>query len=211
MAQQKRKTTDGKELRYLRCEQIEVRARADDEENETLGISGYVVKWDSRSQLIWGYFYEKVAKGAFTRALEENVIKALWNHRTDYVLGSTKSGTLRLKEDKVGLYFEIDLPNNTWGKDAYESIQRGDVDGVSFGFYIYEDGDTWEWIKDEGVYERTLLAVNLFEVSPTPFPAYEESSEVSQRSLEKHGILSPEERREKEKIQLQLDLLGIGA
>jgi len=205
----KRQTTDGKELRFLRVEQIEVRAQT--EEDQGMQVSGYVVKWDTRSQLIWGYFYEKVAKGAFARALKENVIKALWNHRTDFVLGSTKSGTLRLQEDDVGLYFEIDLPENTWGRDAFESISRGDVDGVSFGFYIYEDGDTWEWIKDEGVYERTLLAINLFEISPTPFPAYEDASEVSQRSLERHGILSPEQRHEKEKIQLRIDLLGLGA
>ncbi|WP_254068379.1 HK97 family phage prohead protease [Brevibacillus sp. 7WMA2] len=59
-----------------------------------------------------------MAPGAFTRSLGENTIKALWNHRTDYVLGSTKNQTLRLSEDDIGLRFELDLPNNTWGKDA---------------------------------------------------------------------------------------------
>lgn len=94
---------------------IEVRS---DKENGQLSIHGYVVKFNQRSKLIYGEFYEKVAQGAFIRSLEENTVKALWNHRTDYVLGSTKNQTLRLSEDDIGLRFELDLPNNIWGKDA---------------------------------------------------------------------------------------------
>ncbi|RAP29058.1 hypothetical protein C2W64_04005 [Brevibacillus laterosporus] len=185
---------------------IEVRS---DKENSQLSIRGYIVKFNERSKLIYGEFYEKVAQGAFSRSLEENTIKALWNHRTDYVLGSTKNETLRLYEDDIGLRFELDLPNNTWGKDAYESIQRGDVDGVSFGFYVRNNGDAWEYVKEEDVYVRTLLDVNLFEVSPTPFPAYE-SSEVNQRSMEQFGITTKEQRKhEKEKLLLEIDLLSI--
>nr|WP_236871308.1 HK97 family phage prohead protease [Brevibacillus laterosporus] len=63
------------------------------------------------------------------------------------MLGSTKNETLRLYEDDIGLRFELDLPNNTWGKDAYESIQRGDVDGVSFGFHVRKDA--WTYQKNE--------------------------------------------------------------
>lgn len=137
------------------------------------------------------------------------MIKAFWNHRSDFVLGSTKPGTLRLLEDDVGLSFEIDLPNNTWGNDAYESVRRGDVDGVSFGFYVRSNGDAWEYIKEEDVYIRTLLDINLFEVSPTPFPAYLDS-EVDQRSIDQLGITSKEQRKnEKEKLLLEIDLLGL--
>ncbi|MGG1443503.1 HK97 family phage prohead protease [Brevibacillus laterosporus] len=184
---------------------IEVRS---DKENGQLSIHGYVVKFNERSKLIYGEFYEKVAQGAFSRSLEENTVKALWNHRTDYVLGSTKTQTLRLIEDDIGLRFEVDLPNNTWGKDAYESIQRGDVDGVSFGFHVRKDA--WTYLKDEDVYERTLTDINLAEISPTPFPAYE-SSEVNQRSMEQFGITTKEQRKhEKEKLLLEIDLISIG-
>lgn len=195
-----------KEVRYLQADKIEIRSGT--EEGETLGISGYVVKFNQRSQLIWGEFYERVAKGAFLRSLQENTIKALWNHRSDFVLGSSKNSTLRLYEDNIGLRFEIDLPNSTWGKDAFESIQRGDVDGMSFGFNVRQDA--WQYLKDEDVYERTLLDVNLFEVSPTPFPAYPDS-EVDQRSVESLGITSKEQRKlENEKLLLEIDLLAIG-
>ncbi|OAB36490.1 peptidase U35 [Paenibacillus macquariensis subsp. macquariensis] len=182
--------------------------RSGTQEGEVLGIDGYVVKFNQRSQLIWGEFYERVAKGAFARSLQENTIKALWNHRTDFVLGSTKNSTLRLQEDEVGLRFELDLPNNSWGRDAFESIQRGDVDGVSFGFNVRQDA--WQYLKEEDVYERTLLEVNLFEVSPTPFPAYADS-EVNQRSIDQLGITTKEQRKlGKEILLFEIDLLAIG-
>ncbi|MBY0085765.1 MULTISPECIES: HK97 family phage prohead protease [Bacillales] len=193
------------EVRYLPVESIEFRSTGEDGSTNT--ISGYVVKFNQRSQLIWGEFYEKVAKGAFARSLSENVIKALWNHRSDFVLGSTKNQTLRLWEDHIGLRFECDLPNSTWGKDAAESIQRGDVDGMSFGFGVRKDSFTY--LKDEDVYERTLIDIDLREVSPTPFPAYPDS-EVSQRSIDQLGITTKEQRKhEKEKLLLEIDLLSL--
>lgn len=183
-----------KEVRYL-TKDFEIRAR----EDGTKTVSGYVVKFNKRSHLIYGEFYEKVAKGAFTRSLQQNTIKALWNHRSDFVLGSTGSGTLRLEEDDIGLRFELDLPNSSWGNDAYESIQRGDVDGVSFGFFVREDN--WEFLKDEDLYERTLLDVDMHEISPTPFPAYPDS-EIGKRSIE--GIPDTKEERRKRQEQEQL-------
>ncbi|WP_079908265.1 HK97 family phage prohead protease [Paenibacillus sp. 32352] len=196
-----------KQLRYLKVDKIEVRTTQPNEGEQARTISGYVVKWNMRSQLIWGEFYEKVAKGAFARSLEENTIKMLWDHKTNFVLGSTKSSTLRLQEDDTGLYFECDLPNNSWGNDAFESIQRGDVDGVSFGFYVRDD--TWQYLRDDDVYERTLLDVDLFETSPTPFPAYQDS-EVNSRSIESLGIIPKEQRRlSKEKLLFEIDLLAI--
>ncbi|MNC75459.1 Caudovirus prohead protease [compost metagenome] len=59
------------------------------------------------------------------------------------------------------------------------------------------------------MYIRTLLDINLFEVSPTPFPAYLDS-EVDQRSIDQLGITSKEQRKnEKEKLLLEIDLLGL--
>ena len=49
-------------------------------------------------------------------------------------------------------YFELDLPDTETGRNAYESISRGDVDGVSFGFNVR--ADSWEYIKEEDIYVR---------------------------------------------------------
>jgi HK97 family phage prohead protease len=165
------------EIRILPSE-VELRESEDGKRS----INGYAVKWEQLSEKL-GYFFrfrEKFAKGAFADSLRNDKQKALWNHNSDFVLGSTKSGTLSLVEDEIGLRFNIDLPENTWGKDAYESIKRGDVDGVSFGFK--KEVDEWDESDPDNVI-RTIKKAKLFEVSPTPFPAYPQT-EVQARSVE---------------------------
>ena len=145
---------------------------------------------------MWDKFVEVVAEGAFDNSLRNNTIKALYNHNTDNILGSTKSGTLRLECDSVGLRFDIDLPNTTVANDLYESVKRGDVDGTSFGFKVLDD--KWSKVEKDGeeIMKRTLLEVELYEISPTPFPAYEDT-EVDCRSLEKikTSVKKKEEKR----------------
>ena len=197
-----------KEIRYIPAMSLEVR----DSSDNVMAIKGYVVKFNDRSQLLYDEWYERVAKGAFAKSLEQNTIKALWNHNSDIVLGSTKSRTLQLVEDDIGLRFELELPNSSQAKDIYESIKRGDVDGVSFGFYVRENGDKWEYLKEEDIYERTLLDIDLIEISPTPFPAYP-TSEVGKRSLEAHNLKSKEERvleeLKKAQVNAMIELLKI--
>lgn len=199
-----------KEIRYIPA--MELSIRNDMENLDIMAIKGYVVKFNERSQLLYDEWYERVAKGAFAKSLEENTIKALWNHNSDIVLGSTKSKTLKLEEDDIGLRFDLELPNSSQAKDIYESIKRGDVDGVSFGFYIRDNGDKWEYLKEEDVYERTLLDIDLIEISPTPFPAYP-TSEVGKRSLEANNLKTREERvleeLKKAQVSAMIELLKI--
>jgi hypothetical protein len=87
----------------------------------------------------------------------------------------------------------VDLPGNTWGNDAYESVKRGDVDGSSFGFITKDE--KWSVIDYEGrkIDKRTITRAELIEVSPCTFPAYD-SSEINCRSFEEI-----KEKRENEK------------
>ena len=193
---------DKKELRYMPILNLEIRNRDD---TQKMTVAGYAVKFNERSRMLYDEFFEKVAAGAFAKSLEENTIKALWDHNTNLVLGSTKSQTLRIKEDDIGLYFELDLPDTETGRNAYESISRGDVDGVSFGFNVR--ADNWEYIKEEDIYIRTLLDIDLVEISPTPVPAYE-TSEVGKRSLEQFKNKSNRQ-DEAEMLKVKIKLLEI--
>lgn len=164
------------EKRNLTASNIEIREAEDGKRT----ISGYAVKWEMKSHAM-GYFKrfkEQFRKGAFTESMTNDDQLALWSHDTSKVLGRTKNGTLRLFEDDIGLRFELDLPNSTLGNDAYETIKRGDVDGVSFGFQMQKQ----EW--DENDVEnitRSILKAKLLEISPVAFPAYPDS-QVSARS-----------------------------
>lgn len=159
--------------------QVELRESEDGKRK----LSGYAIKWEQLSQKMgyWFRFREKFSKNAFKESIEKDDQRALWNHNTDIVLGRTKNNTLLLEEDNVGLRFEIDLPQTTWGNDIYLSVKRGDVDGVSFGFKKL--GDEWDESDPDNIV-RTVTKAQLFEVSPTPFPAYEGVTEVSARNIE---------------------------
>ena len=178
-----------KEIRKIHIEGLEVREIEGDKGVESRIVGGYVNKFNKPSEIMidrWGdEFIEVISESAFTKTLETKTQKALWNHNTDLVLGSVASGTLNLFVDGVGLRCEITLPNTTWGNDAYESIKRGDVDGMSFGFRCIEDMWSKTQYEDREIYKRTILEVELFEVSPCVFPAYSDS-QIDCRSLEKH-------------------------
>jgi phage prohead protease, HK97 family len=125
------------------------------------------------------------------------------------VLGNTKSGTLRLTNMETELRFELDIPNTSVGNDAWELIQRGDVDGVSFGMIVTKDKWSSEKRGDSRIYKRQILAAELYEISPVAFPAYP-ANEVAARSLEefKASEKRAADQYEKEKMLLELDLYG---
>jgi HK97 family phage prohead protease len=141
-------------------------------------ICGHAAKFDSLSEDLGG-FRERIAPGAFAKTIESGDIRALWNHDANIVLGRNKSGTLRMSEDIAGLYYECDAPDTQLVRDMVMSpIARGDVNQCSFGFRTISD----KWAKVDGEWLRTLLEVELFDVSPVTYPAYA-STDVGLRSL----------------------------
>ena len=142
-------------------------------------IAGHAAKFDSLSEDLGG-FRERIAPGAFAKAIQSGDIRALWNHDANIVLGRNKSGTLRLSEDSAGLAFEVDAPDTQLVRDMVMApIARGDVNQCSFGFYTIAD----KWAKVDGEWIRTLLECELFDVSPVTYPAYP-STDVAVRSLQ---------------------------
>lgn len=149
---------------------LEVRA-------ESRTIAGYAAVFNSETD-IGGMFREQIAPGAFKSSLSADV-RALFDHDTSHVLGRTKAGTLRMSEDAHGLAVEIDLPDTQTGRDLRESMARGDIDGMSFGFRVTKQ----EWDESGETPLRTIREVELFEVSVVTFPAYADT-EVALRSLD---------------------------
>jgi HK97 family phage prohead protease len=135
-------------------------------------LTGYAAVFDQLSGVLFGQFRERIERGAFASSMEGD-IRALWNHDTNLPLGRTTAGTLTLTEDAHGLRVEISPPNTSWGREAVESIKRGDVDQMSFGFDVL--ADDWDQ-ADDGQLIRTLKKVRLWEVSPVVFPAYPQTS-----------------------------------
>ncbi len=156
---------------------------------KTRVMRGYAAKFNTLSDDLGG-FRERIAPGAFTRTITEDDIRALKNHNSDMVLGrcndKAKKKTLRLFEDSTGLAIECDLPNTSFARDLEESMNRGDVDQMSFGFMVrwYPDGSRGSnWVFENDTDIHTVTDVILFDVSPVTFPAYPDTS-CAMRSLD---------------------------
>lgn len=117
---------------------------------------------------------ERVARGAFARACREgDDCRALYNHNSDAVLGRTTSGTLRLEEDEKGLKYSVDLPDTTLARDLASLVDRGDINGSSFGFVVEQE--SWRESEEpdgKRVAVRTIESVRLLDVGPVTYPAY---------------------------------------
>ncbi len=165
------------EARTQRCvveAQLHIEKRAEGGEGRKL--AGHAAVFNAPTNIgnikRWG-FREKIAPGAFAKTLARGEdVRALFNHDPNFILGRTKAGTLRLTEDARGLAVEIDPPDTQVGRDLVTSVKRGDITQMSFSFIAR----TEEWSTDEdGVDVRTLIDVDLYDVSPVTFAAYKDT------------------------------------
>lgn len=129
-----------------------------------------------------GAFVERIAEGAFTRSLREAAngeanIYALWAHDNSQPLGSTRSKKLTLEETDKGLAFAMDTARMS--EMQRSALEDGDTQ-MSFGFRVREE--KWRELED-GTFERTLIDVELLEISFVINPAYP-ATDAALRSLD---------------------------
>lgn len=133
-------------------------------------LRGYAVVYGQRSQLIHEKgrtFYEVIDRGAFTESMKSRNVTFVFRHNDDAEYGDTKSGTLKLAEDDVGIHFEMPLP--PYANSLREKIKTGVVRGMSFSFLprdLYRD--------NEGVVH--VRKGELLHVSPVYNPAYPQTT-----------------------------------
>lgn len=161
------------ELRFT----VDNLSSVDADTNGELVVSGYVNQANQWSETLGvnKRFKEKIEAGAFTRAIEERAhdIHFLAEHDNEKILASTRNGSLTLKEDNVGLYMEARIAPTSWGRDYFTLIKEGILRNMSFGFKVKKD----EWNRRrDGLYERTVSALELREVSVVRDPAYSQST-----------------------------------
>jgi len=143
-------------------------------------ISGYAAVFNKFSELMWD-FREKIKPGAFAESLQQNDIKAFWAHNSDLILGRNKAGNLKLREDETGLYFDLDLPDTTLGRDAFELVRTGLVSQMSFGFVV--QAENWVRGTENEPHIRTLEKIELHEISPVAFPAYPDTTVIARSTM----------------------------
>lgn len=144
-----------REVRAYGISDIEVR---DESVDGSVTFAGYASVFNHGYEVhdSFGSFTERLSPGAFARTLTEQPdVMLLINHQ-GLPLARTKSGTLSLSEDSVGLRVEAKLDGNDPDVRAIlPKMRRGDVDEMSFAFRV----NAQEWSDDYS--ERTITEVNL--------------------------------------------------
>ena len=171
MTDQEKRHTEVERRSYVpQSEGHEVRMYKDDEDRI---VEGYAAVFNQPTMI--GKVEEVVAPGAFDDRLMDDVV-ALFNHDMNMPLARSKGGegTLELKVDDNGLFYRFKLGKQSYAQDLGESLQRGDVQGSSFGFVVREDD--YEK-KEDGTYRRTIKKLSrIADVSPVVMPAYPQTS-----------------------------------
>jgi len=126
-------------------------------------------------------FREIIQPGAFADAVMSDDVRFLLNHR-GLPIARTKSGTLRLTEDVKGLAFRAELdPKDPDVQRLVPKVRRGDLSEMSFAFGVRDRDKDEKWYRENGELVRSLLKVQLFDVSAVSFPAYP-STDLNARS-----------------------------
>jgi HK97 family phage prohead protease len=154
------------ERRTFQVQDVEARQSDDG----VMRLSGYAAVFNDASVPL--PFKERIAPGAFRKTLSEQPdVRLLINHE-GLPLARTKNGTLTLREDNRGLYFDAELADTQEARDIHTLVARGDVDQMSFAFRVIRQ----KWNDNKS--ERTLTEVSLADgdVSVVTYPAYPTTS-----------------------------------
>lgn len=177
---------------------VELRAKQNGTGGDTLTFTGYACVTEIGYEMEdWlGPFTEVVRQGAFTKTLAENAdVPFLVNH-DGLTLARTKSGTMRLAEDDTGLHTEADLdPASPHVQALRSAMDRGDVDEMSFGFWITRQ----QWSPDFDQRDILEVSLNKGDVSVVNYGANPSTAgaQLNARDVQSQlHRLSPDERRE---------------
>lgn len=169
------------------------RAAGEDGENKGHIVEGLAAVYDQETRIgsPLGDFIEVIRKGAFDNC-DFSDVRLLVNHDFNGIAlarsrrnnKSDKPNTMQLtvNEDGVNIKADLDTENNEQARALYSAISRGDMDGMSFCFYVGEDGQ--EWSERNGMAYREITKIErVIEVSAVNFPAYA-GTNIDARSLD---------------------------
>lgn len=160
-----------------------------------LTLDGYAAVFGAETTIdSWeGTFREQIAPGAFKRTIGIRTPLLQFDHGHHPLIGSIPIGAIRsLKEDAHGLRVRARLSDNWLIEPVRDAIRDGGITGMSFKFRVVRE--TWDSGGDLPL--RTITEVDLYELGPVVWPAYEQTS-VGVRSRQAAAALAdPEVRHE---------------
>lgn len=137
--------------------------------------------WTEIKSAYEGNFLERIGPNAFdeTFRAKSGQVRVLYDHGADPQIGNKPLGTPKvLRSDSHGAYYEVELFDTSYVNDLKPAIRAGQL-GASFRFKVTEE--TWAAGErsdhnPDGLDERTITGVELYEFGPVTFPAYADAS-----------------------------------
>ncbi len=149
------------------------------EEGKEGTITGHAAVFDKET-IIGGWYKEIIERSAFNGCDFTDVLFSV-NHDLGKIpcarsRRNNSNSTLRLATDELGLAFEADLDveNNVESKSLHSAIKRGDINGMSFIFWV--DDEAWENLESDLPTRRIQKISKVIEISAVNFPAYEQTT-----------------------------------
>lgn len=173
-----------------------------EEDGDGLTLEGYAAVFNSPTRIdSWeGTFDEVISPGAFTKTIRDkgpSGIRLQFDHGSHPLIGSIPIGSIReLDEDTRGLKVRARLSNNWLTQPVRDAIADGSVSGMSFRFRVVRD----EMDEDQEPPLRTIREIELFEVGPVVWPAYEDTT-VGVRAQQVAHDLADDENFRRELLQ----------
>ena len=162
---------------------VELRAAEDGGLGTMSGHFAVFNRWTEINSTWEGHFMERLAPGAFTRAIKNNLarVKVLFQHGQDPQIGDKPLGPITdIREDgDHGVYYEVPLLDTSYNRDLLPGL-RANLYGASFRFQSVKE----DFERDakpgpdnpDGLPERTIREVELFEFGPVTWPAYADAT-----------------------------------
>lgn len=174
---------------------VELRAADSDDDGSTMfGHFAVFDTWTEIHSWFEGDFLERIAPGAFKRTIKNNreQMRVTFDHGYDLQLNDKPLGPIdELAEDDEGAYYEVPLLDTDYNRDfilptlqgrLINGEQRGSdgLLGASWRFRVVTDS----WVREpkkskdnpDGLPERTITEVRLYEFGPVVYPAYPEAT-----------------------------------
>lgn len=172
--------------------------RAVDDEPGVIEGTPIVFNQDTTIRDWAGEFIERIDPKALAKTDMKDVRLFVNHDMSKIALARSKNGkgTMSFKVDDDGVHMRavLDVENNAEARALYGAIQRGDLDGMSFGFRVR--GQKWENLESDTPI-RTITDISIIhEVSAVNFPAYPQTS-INARSTEETEYSPLVEAREK--------------
>lgn len=176
-----------------------VKFRATEPITDGRTLEGYAAVFNSPTviETFFGDFEEEIARGAFRKTLRDKTPVLQFDHGRDMRTGSIPIGAINnINEDEHGLFVSARLFDNDVVEPIRQAIEAEAINGMSFRFRIMkedwrdaagdliaDDDDLFDLLfDDDAMPRRTVREVELFELGPVVFPAYDSTS-VGVRSL----------------------------